>query len=108
MLIESNRLLFFTGTPHRGKDFQFLALLQLLRPDLFDPRRPIGEQLQNLPEVTDSQQQKHRDRLARQQAVSGNLSHFGNLLVFASESRFYDLLTRVHRDGPSLRVTSFG
>lgn len=29
-------LLFFTGTPHRGKDYGFFGLMQLLRPDLFD------------------------------------------------------------------------
>lgn len=43
--------LFFTGTPHRGKDFGFFALLQLLRPDLFNPRRTIDEQLPLLREV---------------------------------------------------------
>ena len=42
---------FFTGTPHRGKNFGFLSLLQLLRPDLFDPKLPLQAQLQRLPEV---------------------------------------------------------
>ena len=31
-----NSPLFFTGTPHRGKDYGFFGLMQLLRPDLFD------------------------------------------------------------------------
>ena len=31
-------MLFFTGTPHRGKNFRLLSLLKLLRPDLFDPK----------------------------------------------------------------------
>jgi SNF2 family DNA or RNA helicase len=30
-------MIFFSGTPHRGKDYGFLALLKLLRPDRFDP-----------------------------------------------------------------------
>ena len=38
-------LLFFTGTPHRGKDFGFTSLMRLLRPDEFDPRKPLGQQL---------------------------------------------------------------
>lgn len=38
-------LLFFTGTPHRGKDFGFASLMRLLRPDEFDPRKPLGTQL---------------------------------------------------------------
>ncbi len=41
-------LLFFTGTPHRGKNFGFLALLSVLRPDLFNPRRPLHEQIGHL------------------------------------------------------------
>lgn len=41
-------LVLFTGTPHRGKDYGFLALMQLVRPDLFDPARDTAEQLPNL------------------------------------------------------------
>ena len=53
-LVENNRvksMLFFSGTPHRGKNFGFLSLLQLLRPDLFDPKKPLGYQLCHLREV---------------------------------------------------------
>lgn len=32
---------FFTGTPHRGKPYQFFALLKLLRDDLFNPQNAI-------------------------------------------------------------------
>ena len=38
-------MVFFTGTPHRGKEFGFWSLLRLLRPDLFDPRKPARAQL---------------------------------------------------------------
>ena len=44
-------MIFFTGTPHRGKNFGFLSLLQLLRSDLFDPKKPMSEQLKNLKHV---------------------------------------------------------
>jgi len=44
-------MVFFTGTPHRGKDWGFLALLQLLRKDLFNPRTAIQFQLEHLPSV---------------------------------------------------------
>ena len=53
-LVEKNRvksMLFFTGTPHRGKNFGFVSLLKLLRPDLFDPKKPLDEQLPRLHEV---------------------------------------------------------
>jgi ERCC4-related helicase len=45
--IES--LILFTGTPHRGKDYGFLALMHLLRDDLFDPEKEMAEQLLALP-----------------------------------------------------------
>ena len=41
-------LLFFTGTPHRGKDFGFYSLMRLVRPDLFDPEADSSENLGNL------------------------------------------------------------
>ncbi len=41
-------LVLFTGTPHRGKDHGFLALMHLLRPDLFHPHRDMHEQLPSL------------------------------------------------------------
>lgn len=44
-------LVLFTGTPHRGKDFGFIALMRLVRPDLFDPRKPIRDQLPSLREA---------------------------------------------------------
>ena len=43
--------IFFTGTPHKGKDFGFFALLKLLRPDVFSPNKPIHEQLPHLRDV---------------------------------------------------------
>jgi len=43
--------LFFTGTPHRGKQYGFWSLLRLLRDDLFDPDRRDREQYESLPEV---------------------------------------------------------
>lgn len=53
-LVEENRvssMIFFTGTPHRGKNFGFLSILALLRPNLFDPNEPFAKQLKFLPEV---------------------------------------------------------
>lgn len=38
-------LLFFTGTPHKGKNYPFLSLMRLLAPGKFDPERPMELQL---------------------------------------------------------------
>lgn len=42
-----NDVVFFTGTPHRGKDYGFFSLMQLLSPS-FGPEKPKGEQLKLL------------------------------------------------------------
>jgi SNF2 family DNA or RNA helicase len=44
-----NSLLFFTGTPHRGKDYGFFGLMHLVRPDLCDPEQ---DQLAQLPQLS--------------------------------------------------------
>lgn len=43
--------IFFTGTPHRGKDYGFFALLRLLDPDTFSPNKDLAEQLPYLRDV---------------------------------------------------------
>ena len=53
-LIEHDKFksrLFFTATPHRGKDYGFFALLHLLRPELFDPKESSNAQLDSLKET---------------------------------------------------------
>ncbi len=53
-LLEQQKVescVFFTGTPHRGKPYGFWSLMKLLRPDLFDPRKPDHEQIEQLREV---------------------------------------------------------
>jgi superfamily II DNA or RNA helicase len=43
--------IFFTGTPHRGKSWGFWALMNLLRPDLFDPKKSDETQIVHLREA---------------------------------------------------------
>ncbi|SEH07961.1 DEAD/DEAH box helicase [Candidatus Venteria ishoeyi] len=53
-LIEKGQFksrVFFSGTPHRGKNYSFIALLGLLRPEKFNPQRPLIEQLPHLRDV---------------------------------------------------------
>jgi hypothetical protein len=95
-LVEGNRvksMLFFTGTPHRGKNFGFISLLKLLRPDLFDPKQPLGQQLLHLREVMIRNNKQNvtdlrGNRLFRPPAVT-NLE-----FQFSPEEReFYEMLT---------------
>ncbi|WP_270934138.1 DEAD/DEAH box helicase [Falsiroseomonas oryzae] len=92
-------LLFFTGTPHRGKDFGFLSLMQLVRPDLFDPQKPIAEQLPAL------RQAMIRNNKASVTDLAGR-KLFTNLVVTRrehgyspEETQFYQTMSAFIMDG---------
>ena len=91
--------LFFTGTPHRGHDWGFYALLQLLRPEWFDPRRDAQSQLKRLPNAL------IRNNKARVTDMDGNRL-FRDVRVEsatyaynAAETRFYERLTEFISSG---------
>lgn len=44
-------VVFFSGTPHRGKNYEFFSLLKLLRQDLFHPKKASEQQLSLLGNV---------------------------------------------------------
>ena len=101
-LVENNRvksMLFFTGTPHRGKNFGFLSLLKLLRPDLFDPREALYLQLPRLREVV------IRNNKQNVTDLKGNLLFRPPVVKslefrFSSEEReFYEMLTDFIQSG---------
>lgn len=98
-------MIFFTGTPHRGKNFGFLALLHLLRPDLFNPRLPLGSQLKHVREamirnnkntVTDLK----GNRLFQPPLVSSETYEYSN-----EERRFYGMLTEFILSGKAYAST---
>jgi superfamily II DNA or RNA helicase len=84
---------FFTGTPHRGKSWGFWSLMNLLRPDLFDPKLSDEEQVVHLREamirnnkslVTDMQGNK----LFKPVSVYSEVYSYSE-----EEARFYELLS---------------
>ncbi len=86
-------MIFFTGTPHRGKDYGFLSLLQLLRPELFHPRRPMADQLTRLREVLIRNNKQNAtdlegNRLFSPPDVQSETYHYS-----LTEAEFYDMLT---------------
>ena len=91
-------LLLFTGTPHRGKDFGFLSLLSLLRPE-FAPDSDLGPQLDRLPEVM------IRNNKASATDLRGNklftpVTVESREYVFSGEEQvFYDTLSTFIVDG---------
>ena len=86
-------LIFFTGTPHRGKHFGFLALMSLVRPDLFDPRKPVEHQLPLLPQALIRNNKYHvtnlrGEHLFREPKVNTIPYHYNE-----AESCFYQMMT---------------
>ncbi len=90
---RAQSMVFFTGTPHRGKNFGFLALLKLLRPDQFDPQQPLRSQLPRLRQVMiRNNKQQVTDltgrRLFHQPLVTSETYHYSE-----AETNFYQMMT---------------
>lgn len=95
-LVEQRKvhsMLFFTGTPHRGKNFGFLALLRLLREDLFDPQQPLDGQLRHLREaVIRNNKQAVTDLRGRPLFFAPEV--ISETYTYSpEEARFYEMLT---------------
>ncbi len=96
-LIENNKFssrLFFTATPHRGKDYGFFALLHLLRSDLFDPKKKLNLQQENVKDVVIRNNKQlvtdmDGNKLFKPVKVSSRTYSFS-----ANEQAFYDKLTK--------------
>jgi len=84
---------FFTGTPHRGKDYGFLALLHLLRPDLFHPRRPLAEQLPRLREVLIRNNKQNVTDLEGRRLFHPPIVQSDTYRYSPAEAGFYGMLT---------------
>jgi superfamily II DNA or RNA helicase len=95
-LSEAGRIrsmVFFSGTPHRGKDYGFLALLKLLRPDLFDTRRPLDEQLGHLPRVMIRNNKQQVTDLAGNRLFQEPLVRSETYTYSPAETAFYHMLS---------------
>ncbi len=100
-MLKKNRIkdmIFFTGTPHRGKNFGFLALMHLLCP-IFNPQIPQYEQLDLLRDymirnnkytITDL----HGKRLFQPPLVSSKTYSYSDV-----EAIFYERLTEFIKEG---------
>ena len=98
-------MMFFTGTPHRGKDYGFLSLLNLLRPDLFDPRRPLCEQLPQLRQVMVRNNKQNVTDLKGKRLFFAPKVSSDTYSYSPAEKRFYDMLTEFIATGKAYAST---
>ncbi len=86
-------MVFFSGTPHRGKPFGFFSLLGLLQPDTFGPKLPHAEQLRQLPGIMIRNNKQNvtdlRGALLFQEPVVQSRTYSYS----ESEEQFYNMLT---------------
>jgi hypothetical protein len=109
-LVEENRvtsIVFFTGTPHRGKDFGFLSLLRLLRQD-FDPRRPMREQLDLLASVMIRNNKQNVTDLHGRRLFQSPMVRSETYGYSAAEERFYRTLTEFIATGKAYASSLVG
>ena len=104
--IES--LLFFTGTPHRGRDFGFFGLMHLVRPDLFDPEGDAAEQLRRLPQAMIRNNKAAVTDLRGNRLFQPVTVHSREYAYSDTESRFYDTLSQFILDGRAYAATLDG
>lgn len=86
-------IVFFTGTPHRGKDFGFLSLLSLLRPEDFSPRAPLTPQLHRLREVMIRNNKQEVTDLNGRRLFQSPTVESATYGYSAEETAFYETLT---------------
>lgn len=84
---------FFTGTPHRGKDYGFLSLMSLLRPDLFDPGKPTARQLPSLNEAMIRNNKQHATDMQGKRLFTAPNVTPETYEYSPAEARFYEMLT---------------
>ena len=103
-----NSLLFFTGTPHRGKDFGFFGLMHLVRPDLFDPENASAEHLALLPQAMIRNNKATVTDLQGNRLFQPVTVHNREYTYSIAESRFYRTLSLFILDGRAYAATLDG
>ncbi|HOY73865.1 MAG TPA: DEAD/DEAH box helicase [Bacteroidales bacterium] len=86
-------MVFFTGTPHRGKDYGFLHLLKLLRPDDFDPMEPLETQVRKLRTVMIRNNKSRVTDMKGRPIFTPVRQHRETYSYTPEEARFYAKLT---------------
>lgn len=86
-------MVFFTGTPHRGKPFGFFSLLGLLQPSKFGPKVPYRDQLSRLPEIMIRNNKQNVTDLLGKALFKEPVVKSRTYDYSSSEQHFYDMLT---------------
>ena len=86
-------MVFFTGTPHRGKPFGFFSLLGLLQPETFGPKFPYGDQLRMLPGIMIRNNKQNVTDLHGKALFKEPVVESRTYAYTPAEEQFYNMLT---------------
>lgn len=86
-------MIFFTGTPHRGKHIGFISLLNLLRPDIFVPGTALNDMFSDIPKVMIRNNKGSVTDLSGKRLFSHPKVTTHHYAYSAAEEDFYDMLT---------------
>ncbi|MCR9293652.1 MAG: DEAD/DEAH box helicase [bacterium] len=86
-------MVFFSGTPHRGKPYGFFSLLSLLRSDEFGAKKPVKQQLVKLPSIMIRNNKQNVTDLHGKQLFQPLVVEPRTYTYSQAEARFYDMLT---------------
>ena len=98
-------MLFFTGTPHRGKNYGFLSLLQLLQPDKFNPNEPLHEHLPKLRDVMIRNNKQNVTDLQGRRLFHEPIVKSETYSYSDEETEFYTMLTEFIATGKAYAST---
>lgn len=98
-------MLFFTGTPHRGKNYGFLSLLQLLQPDKFNPHEPLHEHLPKLRDVVIRNNKQNVTDLQGRRLFHEPIVKSETYSYSDEETEFYTMLTEFIATGKAYAST---
>lgn len=100
-----NAMTFFTGTPHRGKNFGFLSLMSLLRPDSFDPKQSLSKQLPLLRESMIRNNKQNVTDLKGNKLFKPPVVTSETYSYSVEEANFYEMLTEFILSGKTYAST---
>ncbi|AML53632.1 helicase SNF2 [Falsihalocynthiibacter arcticus] len=101
-------LILFTGTPHRGKDYGFFALMQLVRPDLFDPKKSVEIQLPKLREAMIRNNKELATDLRGEKLFYPVATKSVDFRYSEGEQTFYDTMSEFIMDGRAYALSLSG
>ncbi|MDR1582157.1 MAG: DEAD/DEAH box helicase [Prevotellaceae bacterium] len=99
---------FFTGTPHRGKDYGFFALMRLLDRDKFDPSKDIDDLYKNLSQYLIRNNKQNVTDMKGNKLFKPIIQSPGEFTYTEDEKIFYDKLTEFILSGKTYAHTFDG